>query len=107
MSASVFNKRKICVCFQCCMCNFVSFKIFSSDEVLLVLVYLHCSLEHKHYHKLHNFTSSIYIYITWKLMEEGKQQEGHQQGRKPSCLLYWVTEASLLHWYCSVVASED
>lgn len=62
MSASVFNKRKICVCFQCCMCNFVSFKIFSSDEVLLVLVYLHCSLEHKHYHKLHNFTSPIYIY---------------------------------------------
>lgn len=40
-------------------------------------------------------------------MEEEKQQEEHQQGREPSCLLYWVTEASLLHWCCSVVASED
>lgn len=56
MSASVFYKWKICVCFQCCMGNLVSFQIFSWDEVTLVIVYLFCSLEHK----LPNLSSSIY-----------------------------------------------
>lgn len=79
MSASVFYKQKICVCFQCCMCNLFSFKIFSWDEVTSVLVYLFCWLEHKRYYKLPKLTSSIYQLET----NGGGEPAGgeHQQAR--------------------------
>lgn len=47
------------VCLQCCLCNLVSFKIFSWDEETSARVYLYCSLEHKCYHNLPNLTSCI------------------------------------------------